>query len=315
PPPAVHQARRRGAQDPQAAGRLLLPRPAGAAPSYRPGPVGRGHGGLCAWHLDPQGRRPGQGPGRGGRSVQVRGLPDLRRAGRRGGGVPVPLAWPHRLPVCVPGRHLPQGPGGWTGGLPGGSHRHRGDRRRRPGSPGPRRGRQRGRRVLDRLPALAQGPRAVVGVQLVISAAHTGLRAAITAVMAGACWQRCRVHFLRNVLARVPRGSAEMVAAAIRTIFAQPTGAEVVDQVDKVAAMLQPMFPALAAMLPDAREDLTAFASFPTSHWVKIWSTNPLERVNKEVKRRTNVVGIFPDDAAVLRLAGAVLIESHDEWQ
>jgi putative transposase len=133
--------------------------------------------------------------------------------------------------------------------------------------------------------------------------------------MAGASWQRCRVHFLRNVLARVPKGSAEMVAAAIRTIFAQPTGAEVIDQVDKVAAMLAPKFPAVAAMLTDAREDLTAFASFPTSHWVKIWSTNPLERLNKEVKRRTNVVGIFPDDAAVLRLAGAVLIEAHDEWQ
>jgi putative transposase len=86
-----------------------------------------------------------------------------------------------------------------------------------------------------------------------------------------------------------------MVAAAIRTIFAQPTGQEVVEQVDKVAAMLQP--------------------KFPTGHWTKIWSTNPLERVNKEIKRRTNVVGIFPDDAAVLRLAGAVLIEAHDEWQ
>ena len=157
--------------------------------------------------------------------------------------------------------------------------------------------------------------RGLTGVQLVISDAHTGLKAAISAVMAGASWQRCRVHFLRNVLARVPRGSAEMVAAAIRTIFAQPTTTEVVEQVDKVAVMLQPKFPQVAAMLADAREDLTAFASFPVSHWRKLWSTNPLERVNKEVKRRTNVVGIFPDDAAVLRLAGAVLIETHDEWQ
>jgi putative transposase len=157
--------------------------------------------------------------------------------------------------------------------------------------------------------------RELTGVQLVISDAHTGLKTAIAAVMAGAGWQRCRVHFLRNVLARVPKGSAEMVAAAIRTIFAQPTGVEVTEQVDKVAAMLQPEFPAVATMLADAREDLTAFASFPPAHWVKIWSTNPLERLNKEVKRRTNVVGIFPDDAAVLRLAGAVLIEAHDEWQ
>jgi putative transposase len=157
--------------------------------------------------------------------------------------------------------------------------------------------------------------RGLAGVQLVISDAHTGLKAAIAAVMTGASWQRCRVHFLRNVLARVPKGSAEMVAAAIRTIFAQPTGHEVVAQVDKVAAMLAGKFPAVASMLVDSREDLTAFASFPPAHWVKIWSTNPLERVNKEIKRRTNVVGIFPDDAAVLRLAGAVLIEAHDEWQ
>jgi putative transposase len=157
--------------------------------------------------------------------------------------------------------------------------------------------------------------RGLAGVQLVISDAHTGLKQAISAVMAGASWQRCRVHFLRNVLARVPRGSAEMAAAAIRTIFAQPTGQEVIDQLDKVAAMLAPKFPAVASMLTDAREDLTAFTAFPVAHWRKLWSTNPLERLNKEVKRRTNVVGIFPDDAAVLRLAGAVLIEAHDEWQ
>jgi putative transposase len=135
--------------------------------------------------------------------------------------------------------------------------------------------------------------RGLAGVQLVVSDAHTGLKQAI-AVMAGAAWQRCRVHFLRNVLARVPRGSAEMVAAAIRTIFAQPTGAEVTDQVDKVAAMLQPKFPAVATMLTDAREDLIAFASFPAAHWTKIWSTNPLERVHKEVKRRTNVGASSP---------------------
>ena len=157
--------------------------------------------------------------------------------------------------------------------------------------------------------------RGLAGVQLVVSDAHTGLKGAIGAVMAGTSWQRCRVHFLRNVLARVPRGSAEMVAAAIRTIFAQPTGAEVCEQLDKVAAMLQPKFPAVTTMLLNAREDLTAFAAFPVAHWTKLWSTNPLERVNKEIKRRTNVVGIFPDDAAVLRLAGAVLIETHDEWQ
>ena len=104
-----------------------------------------------------------------------------------------------------------------------------------------------------------------------------------------------------------------MVAAAIRTIFAQPTAAEVKEQLDKVTAMLQPKLPQVATMLANAREDLTAFAAFPIAHWGKLWSTNPLERLNKEIKRRTNVVGSFPDDAAVPRLAGAVLIEAHDE--
>jgi putative transposase len=126
--------------------------------------------------------------------------------------------------------------------------------------------------------------RGLTGVQLVVSDAHTGLKQAIAAVMAGACWQRCRVHFLRNVLARVPRGSAEMVAAAIRTIFAQPTGQEVVDQVDKVAAMLQPKFPAVATLLLDAREELTAFASFPVAHWAKIWSTDPVRHEASRVR-------------------------------
>ena len=111
--------------------------------------------------------------------------------------------------------------------------------------------------------------RGLASVKLVVSDAHTGLKQAIDAVKAGAAWQRCRVHFLRNVLARVPRGSAEMVAAAVRTIFAQPTGAEVTEQVGKVAAMLQPKFPAVATMLADATEDLTAFADFPAAHWTR----------------------------------------------
>jgi putative transposase len=157
--------------------------------------------------------------------------------------------------------------------------------------------------------------RGVGGIKLVISDAHQGLRAAIERVMLGAAWQRCRVHFLRNVLAKVPRASAEMVAAAIRTIFAQPDAAAVAEQLDSIAAKLGRQFPAVEAMLRDATIDVTAFASFPQAHWRKIWSTNPLERVNKEIKRRTNVVGIFPNQAAVARLAGSVLLEVHDEWQ
>jgi putative transposase len=157
--------------------------------------------------------------------------------------------------------------------------------------------------------------RGLAGVRLVISDAHQGLRAAIDKVMLGAGWQRCRVHFLRNVLAKVPKGSAEMVAAAIRTIFAQPDAAAVADQLDSIASKLGRQFPAVEAMVRDAAVDICAFAAFPPAHWRKIWSTNPLERVNKEIKRRTNVVGIFPNEAAVLRLAGSVLLEVHDEWQ
>jgi transposase-like protein len=132
--------------------------------------------------------------------------------------------------------------------------------------------------------------------------------------MLGAAWQRCRVHFLRNVLAKVPKASSEMVAAAIRTIFAQPDAAAVSEQLDSIAAKLGRQFPTVEAMLRDAETDICAFATFPTAHWRKIWSTNPLERVNKEIKRRTNVVGIFPNEPAVVRLAGAVLLEVHDEW-
>ena len=157
--------------------------------------------------------------------------------------------------------------------------------------------------------------RGLAGTQLVISDAHTGLQAAISTVLLGAAWQRCRVHFMRNVLAKVPKGNSEMVAAAIRTVFAQPDSEHVRGQLDVIASMLGRQFPDVQNMLRDAREDLLAFTGFPPAHWKKIWSTNPLERLNKEVKRRTDVVGVFPNPAALLRLAGAVLVEAHDEWQ
>lgn len=157
--------------------------------------------------------------------------------------------------------------------------------------------------------------RGLDGVQLVMSDAHRGLVNAIGTAFQGASWQRCRVHFMRNVLAKVSKGNDEMVAATIRTIFAQPGQKEVRAQVDLVANMLASQFPAVAEMLLEAKADLTAFADFPHAHWRKIWSTNPIERLNREVKRRTDVVGILPNPAALLRLSSCVLIEAHDEWQ
>jgi len=157
--------------------------------------------------------------------------------------------------------------------------------------------------------------RGLAGVQLVISDAHRGLTNAVRTVLQGAGWQRCRVHFMRNALAKVNKGHAEMVAATIRTVFAQPTGSKVREQLDTVAGLLRGEFPAVADLLLDAKADLTAFADFPMAHWQKIWSTNPLERLNREVKRRTDVVGIFPNTNSLLRLSACVLIEAHDEWQ
>src|SRR5690606_38737170 len=142
--------------------------------------------------------------------------------------------------------------------------------------------------------------RGLGGVELVISDHHLGLKQAIGAVFVGSSWQRCRVHFMRNVLSKVPKASSEMVAAAIRTAFAQPDPQHVRSQLDEVARMLDAKFPEVAAMLRDTCEDLLAFTAFPIAHWRKIWSTNPLERVNGEIKRRTNVVGIFPNDASVI---------------
>jgi transposase-like protein len=156
--------------------------------------------------------------------------------------------------------------------------------------------------------------RGLRGVRLVTSDHHRGLKAAVARCFVGAGWQRCRVHFLRNALAKVPRADAEMVAAAIRTIFAQPTAEAVAAQFDRIVATLEPQFPNVARTLVDAREDLLAFSAFPIEHWRKIWSTNPLERLHREIKRRTDVVGVFPNDAAIERLVTAVIAEQHDEW-
>ena len=156
--------------------------------------------------------------------------------------------------------------------------------------------------------------RGLDGVRLVISDAHAGLKASIARVFSGASWQRCKVHLARNVLATVNHAHKDMVAATVRTIHAQPDAEATRAQLHAVVGMLEDRFGAAAEILAGAEGDVTAYAAFPRAHWRKISSTNPLERINKEIKRRSNVVGIFPDDASVIRLVGAVLLEQHDEW-
>ena len=156
--------------------------------------------------------------------------------------------------------------------------------------------------------------RGLSGVELVVSDAHQGLRGAIAAVFGGASWQRCRTHFMTNLLTRVPRRAQPWVATMVRTIYQQPSPDEVHAQLDRVTSQLHDRFPEVASLPDEAGPDVLAFSSFPLAHWKKLWSNNPQERLNKEIRRRTDVVGIFPNRPAVRRLVGAVLAEQHDEW-
>jgi putative transposase len=156
--------------------------------------------------------------------------------------------------------------------------------------------------------------RGLGGVKLVSSDAHPGLVDAIAATLPGASWQRCRTHFMRNLLTRVPTRAQSFVATMVRTIFAQPDAATVHEQHRRIVDQLATRFPEAAALLDEAGPELLAFSSFPKEHWRQVWSNNSLERLNKEIRRRTDVVGIFPDRAAIVRLVGAVLAEQNDEW-
>lgn len=152
-------------------------------------------------------------------------------------------------------------------------------------------------------------------MELVVSDAHGGIKAAIAAVFSDASWQRCRTHFMVNLASRVPKASWPMIATLVRSIFEQPdrdaTWAQLADVVDKLTAA---GFCDAALFVLDAADDILAFAAFPVEHWPKIRSNNPQERLNKEIRRRTDVVGIFPNRAAVIRLVGALLAEQTDEW-
>ena len=155
--------------------------------------------------------------------------------------------------------------------------------------------------------------RGLRGIKLVIADDHKGLRAAARRVF-NACLQRCRVHWMRNALAHAPAKQRAAVAAMLKTIFAQETKAEAAAQWNVVADALREKQPKLGAMMDASREDVLAYMDFPKDHWPQISSTNPLERLNKEIKRRSDVVGIFPNDAAIIRLVGALMLETNDEW-
>ena len=158
-------------------------------------------------------------------------------------------------------------------------------------------------------------PEDPTGVVLVTSDAHAGIRAAVRAILPGASWQRCRVHFARNITSRLGSARSKPVNALVSTIFAQTSQEAVIAQYQHVIDTLRDPFPEIAQMLKDAEPDLTAFAAFPREHWQKIWSNNPIERLNREIKRRADVVQVFPDSDSVTRLIGSVLLEQHEEWQ
>lgn len=157
--------------------------------------------------------------------------------------------------------------------------------------------------------------RGLAGVKLVVSDSHEGLKDAIATVLAGASWQRCRTHFMRNLLNKVPKSAQNFVATLVRSIFAQPDHDAVWAQHARVVEQLEEHFADAATMLAEAAHDILAFSTFPKEHWRQVWSNNPQERLNREIRRRTDVVGIFPNRAAIIRLVGAVLSEQHDEWQ
>ena len=155
--------------------------------------------------------------------------------------------------------------------------------------------------------------RGLKGVELVISDAHPDLKDAIASVLRGASWQRCRTHFIRNLLTKVPKSAHGLVATFVRTIFAQPDAESVKTQHARTVEQLEPRFKPAATMLAEA-EEILAFTAFPKEHWRQIWSNNPQERLNREIRRRTDVVGIFPNRASIIRLVGAVLCEINDDW-
>ena len=218
------------------------------------------------------------------------------------------------VPVPVARRDVPQGPGGRPGHLGRDRRRDRGHRHRRAHDRGRCNGPSEDHQFwVSFLRSLVK--RGLKGVRLVISDAHEGLRQAIAKVMSEATWQRCRVHFMRNLLSTVPKTAQDSVAAIVRSVFSQPDHASAMAQLHEVATLLAPRFPQAAELLEDAAEDVLAHLHFPREHRRRLHSTNPIERLHKEIKRRTRVVGIFPNRDSLMRMVGTLLAEQDDEWQ
>jgi putative transposase len=268
-------------------------------------------GGLRQRGVDPQGGSAGGGPGAGW-GVQGPGVQVVRWAGRAGHRVPRAAAG-GCLPVLVAGRQGREGPRRRTGRAPrlGGCLRRGRLRPARGDRPGRGRGRDPGAFWREFLRSLVR--RGLAGVQLVVSDAHQGLKAAIAQVL-GAPWQRCTVHFLRDALGHCPKDLQQLVGAAIRPIFRAADLEEARRLLSETVTHLEGRVPKVARLGEEAEPDLLACYAFPAAQRSKLRSTNPLERVNREIGRRSDVVGVFPNDAALLRLAGSLLIEQNDEW-
>jgi transposase-like protein len=218
-----------------------------------------------------------------------------------------------RTALSLDRRHLPEGAPERADRLGGGDRRRRRQHRRPAGSSRHGHRAVRGRAVLGGVASRKLARRGLRGVKLVISDAHEGLKAAIAKVLS-ATWQRCRVHFMRNALAHAGKSGRRVVSAFVATAFAQDDAGAATQQWRRVADQLRPKVPKLATLMDEAEPDVLAYMTFPQQHRAKLHSTNPLERLNGEIKRRTEVVGIFPNEAAITRLVGAILLEQNDEW-
>ena len=311
PRPRLGDAGRHGrAAHPQAAQGQLFPRLSGAPPPCREG-ADRGHpGSLCPRRLDPLGRRPGQGDGRTGisKSQVSRLCEEIDDKIKAFLNRPIEGDWPYLWIDATYVKARDNGRIVSMAAIVAVGVNNDGRREVLGLDIGPSEAETFWTEFLRKLRR-----RGLRGVKLVVSDAHEGIKAAVAKVLT-ASWQRCRVHFMRNVLAHAGKSGRRVVSALIATAFAQDDAEAARTQWRRVADQLRPKLPKLAALMDEAEFDVLAFMTFPSAHRAKLHSTNPIERLNGEIKRRTEVVGIFPNEAAIVRLVGAILLEQNDEW-